>query len=42
MYASYQIRDTAKARTCYEKALTLNPGDSMRASLNEKLKKLSE
>lgn len=41
MYAHYQVQDKAKARMCYEKALTLNPSDSLRASLNEKLKKLS-
>lgn len=42
MYAHYQIQDKVNARICYEKALTLNPGDSMKTSLNEKLRKLSE
>lgn len=40
MYAHYQIQDMTKARMCYEKALALNPSDSIRASLNEKLRKL--
>jgi tetratricopeptide (TPR) repeat protein len=42
MYAHYQLQDVANARICYEKALTCNLSDSMKANLNEKLKKLAE
>lgn len=40
MYAHYQIQDKAKAKQCYEKALTLAVSESQQKSLQEKLKKL--
>lgn len=40
MYAHYQIQDTAKARQCYEKALSLSVSESQKQGLQDRLKKL--